>query len=126
MLCKQLQQLDPFDPHTPLQLFQVTLLAFVPLHLLLCLSAVGVDVAGKWLLLGRRRQGVYPWDQVGLLVYRPCCFFYCHSSFTPVSRRIIPVPLLPAVAVLLGKPTLLSSISIGKALFGSCEICMST
>ena len=37
--------------------------AFVPLHLFLCLFALLVTIVGKWVLLGRRKQGAYPWDQ---------------------------------------------------------------
>ena len=37
--------------------------AFVPLHLFLCLFALLVTIVGKWVLLGKRKQGAYPWDQ---------------------------------------------------------------
>eukprot|EP01038_Epipyxis_sp_PR26KG_P006462 gene6462-8890_t len=63
ILCKVLMQFDPFDSRSPFELFQITLFAFIPLHVMACFIALGVDVAAKWLLLGRRLPGEYAWDQ---------------------------------------------------------------
>lgn len=56
-------QFDPFDDHSPGELFRITFIAFSPLYLFLCALALGIDITGKWMILGRRLQGVYPWDQ---------------------------------------------------------------
>lgn len=47
ILCSHLLQFDPFEHRSPLQLFQCTLLAFMPLHLLLCTTALLVDIVGE-------------------------------------------------------------------------------
>ena len=49
ILCKVILQFDPFDERSPLQLFQCTLLAFMPLHLLLSFTALAVDIIGRCL-----------------------------------------------------------------------------
>lgn len=41
-----------------------TLLAFIPLNVLMASFALAVDVLGKWIILGRRSPGIYPWDEV--------------------------------------------------------------
>lgn len=43
--------------------FELCLLCLIPVTFLLNLGAVSVDIASKWLLLGRRQQGTYPWDE---------------------------------------------------------------
>lgn len=65
LACQQLLwlPLDPLSYRSPLELFHLSLLAFVPLHITLSAAALALDVAGKWALLGRRKQGAYPWDQ---------------------------------------------------------------
>jgi hypothetical protein len=63
IICSYLLQFDPFDERSPLQLFQVTFLAFMPLHATLCALALLMDVGGKWAILGRREQGEFAWDQ---------------------------------------------------------------
>lgn len=63
IICKVLMQFDPFDDHSPLELFKVTLVAFIPLNLFLSATALIIDICGKWVLMGRRQQGSYPWDQ---------------------------------------------------------------
>jgi hypothetical protein len=49
--------------YSPSELFRISLSAFIPLHIGLCLTALSIDVVGKWLIMGRRKQGAYPWDQ---------------------------------------------------------------
>lgn len=39
-----------------------TLAVYILVHLLLVLLAYGLDIAAKWLFLGRRKPGVYAWD----------------------------------------------------------------
>lgn len=63
IICSHLLQFDPFDSHSPSSLFRVTFIAFSPLYLALCSTALCIDIIGKWLLLGRRQPGEYPWDQ---------------------------------------------------------------
>ena len=63
MICNYILVFDHYDDHSLPELFQFTLLEFVPLNVFLCVTALSVDVCGKWLLLGRRETGVYPWDQ---------------------------------------------------------------
>ncbi|RYG69938.1 hypothetical protein EON64_01440 [archaeon] len=63
MLCSYLMQFDPFDDKSPGELFRVSLVAFSPLYLFLCTTALGIDIIGKWVLLGRRKAGVYAWDE---------------------------------------------------------------
>lgn len=63
MLCSYLMQFDFFDDHSPGELFRITFVSFSPMYLMLCLTALAIDICGKWLILGRREQGEYPWDQ---------------------------------------------------------------
>lgn len=63
IICSHLLQFDFYDDHSVGQLFRMALLAFAPLYLSMTVFALSVDIAGKWLLLGRRTQGEYPWDQ---------------------------------------------------------------
>lgn len=63
IICSFLMQFDPFDDHSISELFRVSFVAYCPLYLLLCTIALGVDIIGKWIILGRRQQGAYPWDQ---------------------------------------------------------------
>ena len=56
MLCQAILVLDNIE-HKPYQLFKYTLLAYIPLNLTLALTALAVDIGGKWLLLGRRKPG---------------------------------------------------------------------
>lgn len=63
IICSYIKQFDPFDDHSALELFKMTLVAFSPLYITLCFTALTVDVVGKWLLLGRRKAGEYAWDQ---------------------------------------------------------------
>lgn len=64
IICSIILRFEHYQYHSELDLFVVTMLAFVPLHATLCLTALGLDVAAKWLLLGRREVGAYAWDQV--------------------------------------------------------------
>ena len=63
MLCQAIMQFDHYSYYSPAELFRLTMAAFVPLHLALCLLALGVAITAKWRLLGRRQQGAYPWDE---------------------------------------------------------------
>lgn len=56
ILCSHLLQFDPFDERSPLQLFQCTLLAFMPLYLLLCANALLIDIVGTFVLLSKHMQ----------------------------------------------------------------------
>ena len=47
ILCSYILRFDPWDDRSPYQLFQCTLLAFMPLHLLLCFAALVVDIVGE-------------------------------------------------------------------------------
>jgi hypothetical protein len=47
ILCSYLLQFDPWDRRAPLELFQCTLLAFMPLHLLLTFGALIIDICGE-------------------------------------------------------------------------------
>ncbi|CAE7636081.1 unnamed protein product [Symbiodinium microadriaticum] len=51
------------DIRHPLELFHTLLVAFVPIFLLMSVGALLFDIAMKWALLGRRKQGAYPWDK---------------------------------------------------------------
>ena len=63
IMCQWIMEFDHFDYYSPLELFRITLAAFIPLHLALCLLALAVGINSKWYLLGRRKQGAYPWDE---------------------------------------------------------------
>ena len=43
-------------------LFQITLAAVIPVNAALTLFALTVDILSKWLLMGHRKEGAYPWD----------------------------------------------------------------
>lgn len=58
IMCSYLLRFDPFDERSPYQMFQCTLLAFMPLHLTLCFAALVIDIVGKW---------YYAWGFVFLL-----------------------------------------------------------
>ncbi len=51
-----MMQFESFE-YSPPELFKYSLLAFIPLHVALCVFALAIDVAGKWMLLGRRKPG---------------------------------------------------------------------
>lgn len=63
IICSYLMKFDPFDDHSPLELFKMSYIAFAPLHVTLCLIALFIDISSKWLILGRRQAGEYPWDE---------------------------------------------------------------
>lgn len=63
ILCRRFMKFEHFQHYSPAELFQFTFMAFVPIHLFMCIVALLVDITGKWLLLGRRKQGEYPWDR---------------------------------------------------------------
>jgi len=46
----------------PLTLFRMSMIAFIPVYIVLSLSALAFDVVAKWVLIGRRVQGDYAWD----------------------------------------------------------------
>lgn len=61
--CKYLlEDFGYYDQHDSLELFRITLCAVIPVHVVLCLCAFTVDIVGKWILIGRRKEGAYPWD----------------------------------------------------------------
>lgn len=62
ILCREIMLIDKI-PYRVHDLFQFTLIAFIPLHLALCSFALSFDIACKWLLLGQRKQGSYAWDE---------------------------------------------------------------
>jgi acetyltransferase-like isoleucine patch superfamily enzyme len=45
-----------------LYIFRVAITAFIPVHVLLSLLALCFDVAMKWILIGKRVQGYYSWE----------------------------------------------------------------
>jgi hypothetical protein len=61
ILCRELMTLDPEDFSVG-ELFRLMLLAFIPLNLFLSALALGIDIAAKWICLGRRRPGLHSWD----------------------------------------------------------------
>jgi hypothetical protein len=63
IICRWFMKFEHYQYYSPLELFHFTFLAFVPLHLVMCITALLVDIGGKWLLLGRRKVGEYPWDK---------------------------------------------------------------
>lgn len=63
LICSVLMEFDPFDDHSPGEVFRFSLLSFIPLHLFLCALALCIDVGSKWLLMGQRKAGAVPWDQ---------------------------------------------------------------
>lgn len=62
ILCRQIMQFDDVE-YSPLEVFKFSMLAFAPINLALGFSSLVIDICGKWFLLGRRRQGAYPWDE---------------------------------------------------------------
>jgi hypothetical protein len=62
-ICSYIMEFSFFDNHSPYELFQLSFVAFAPVYLFLCFFALFVDIAGKWFIVGRRKQGEYPWDQ---------------------------------------------------------------
>ena len=62
-LCKFIAKLEHDNIKHPLELLQLSMLAYSPLFVCLVMIALGIDIMSKWLLLGRREAGVYPWDQ---------------------------------------------------------------
>ena len=44
------------------KLFQITLAAIIPVNAALTLFALTIDILSKWLLMGHRKEGAYPWD----------------------------------------------------------------
>lgn len=67
MICKYmyLLQFDPNEANTTIswKLFKLIFTIVVPLHFFMSLVALSFDISCKWLLLGRRKPGVYSWDQ---------------------------------------------------------------
>jgi acetyltransferase-like isoleucine patch superfamily enzyme len=62
-LCKYL--MINFEQHgyrNPYELFRITMFAVIPVHAALCIIALGIDIVGKWAVIGRRQEGAYPWD----------------------------------------------------------------
>jgi hypothetical protein len=45
--------------HHPVELFQMLLVAFVPIYFLMSMGALLMDITAKWSLLGRRKQGTF-------------------------------------------------------------------
>lgn len=45
-----------------LSLFRVSITAFIPVYVSLSLLAISFDIAMKWILIGRRAQGYYSWE----------------------------------------------------------------
>jgi len=62
ILCRRIMQFDDIE-YSPLEVFKISMLAFAPVKLAFCLTSLAVDICGKWFLLGRRKQGAYPWDE---------------------------------------------------------------
>jgi hypothetical protein len=62
MICSVIMKFDFFDDHSPSELFRMTFVAFAPLNLCLGFIALFIDIMGKWVILGRRQAGEYPWD----------------------------------------------------------------
>jgi hypothetical protein len=62
-LCKFiLTDFGPFDYRYPVQLFNICLLAVIPVNVGLMVVVLTIDISAKWLLMGRRSEGAYPWD----------------------------------------------------------------
>lgn len=51
------QRFDHENIHHPFELFQLLVIAFIPVFFLLAISALIFDITMKWLILGRRKQG---------------------------------------------------------------------
>lgn len=62
MLCRRIMSFDDIE-YSPRELFQFTMLAFIPINIIRAIISLGVDIIGKWSILGKRVQGVYPWDE---------------------------------------------------------------
>jgi len=62
MLCRRIMSFDDIE-YSPRELFQFTMLAFIPINIIRTLLSLGIDILGKWTILGKRVQGVYPWDE---------------------------------------------------------------
>lgn len=46
------------DIRHPVDLFRLLLIAYIPLFLAMSVTALLLDIAAKWVLLGRRKQGI--------------------------------------------------------------------
>ena len=62
MLCRRIMSFDDIE-YSSGELFQFTMLAFIPINILRTIISLGIDIIGKWSILGKRVQGVYPWDE---------------------------------------------------------------
>ena len=61
ILCSVIMKFDEIQ-YSAYELFKYSIIAFSPIHLALCLFVLLIDITGKWILLGRRKAGAYPWD----------------------------------------------------------------
>jgi acyl-CoA synthetase (AMP-forming)/AMP-acid ligase II/carbonic anhydrase/acetyltransferase-like protein (isoleucine patch superfamily)/acyl carrier protein len=62
LVCNYLLQLDKLQ-YNIVDIFKYTLMIFAPLNLSMALFALSVDIASKYYLLGKRKQGAYPWNE---------------------------------------------------------------
>lgn len=63
ILCRELMYLDDIKDYSCRELFKLTFVSYVPLYVSMSFAALCVSISAKWLLLGRRRQGAYAWDE---------------------------------------------------------------
>lgn len=62
-LCKYLlSNFGHYDSRNVWELFQITLASVIPVNAGLCVLALAIDIGAKWALMGRRKEGAYPWD----------------------------------------------------------------
>lgn len=54
---------DSSSLQKPLILFRISIVAFVPVFIILSLLALSLDIVFKWMIIGRRQQGDYSWDR---------------------------------------------------------------
>ncbi len=62
-LCKSiLTDFGRSDYRSISELFQISLAAVIPVNAALTISVLAFDILSKWLVMGHRKEGAYPWD----------------------------------------------------------------
>lgn len=63
LLCASMLPHNHKEFKDPFYFFGLSLLFVLPVNFMMSVMAIVVDVAAKWVLLGRRKPGSYPWDE---------------------------------------------------------------
>eukprot|EP01038_Epipyxis_sp_PR26KG_P009637 gene9637-12976_t len=64
LVCAIYLRLYEFEPSKDaFQLLKLLFLIYIPVNIIMSMTALGIDIGAKWAIMGKRKEGSYPWDK---------------------------------------------------------------